>query len=125
MDLRRKISYQWQLFVPLTLTLWVVIIGMGYLQFHNEAELRREKIREQLDLVNARVIAAYEKDFNPDDFLDFVARYYIENPLSRRPTDARSPSPTPKRPAIIPVWTPRHPTAIISTGSLITAPTAG
>ena len=81
MDLRRKISYQWQLFVPLTLTLWVVIIGMGYLQFHNEAELRREKIREQLDLVNARVIAAYEKDFNPDDFLDFVARYYIENPL--------------------------------------------
>lgn len=38
MDLRRKISYQWQLFLPLTLTLWVVILGMGYLQFHNEAE---------------------------------------------------------------------------------------
>jgi len=48
MGLRRKISYQWQLFMPLTLTLWVVILGMGYLQFHNEAELRREKIREQL-----------------------------------------------------------------------------
>lgn len=81
MDLRRKISYQWQMFVPLVITLWVVIIGMGYMQFHNEAELRREKIREQLDLVNARIIAAYEKDVNPDDFLDFVARYYIENPI--------------------------------------------
>lgn len=81
MDLRRKISYQWQLFLPLTLSLWVVIIGMGYMQFRNEAELRREKIREQLDLVNSRLIAAYEKDINPDDFLDFIARYYIENPL--------------------------------------------
>jgi len=81
MDLRRKISYQWQLFLPMTLTLWAVILGMGYMQFYNEAELRREKIREQLDLVNARVIAAYEKNLNPDDFLDFVARYYIESPL--------------------------------------------
>ena len=54
MDLRRKISYQWQMFLPLVLTLWVVILGMGFLQFHNEAEFRSEKIREQLDLVNSR-----------------------------------------------------------------------
>ncbi len=81
MDLRRKISYQWQLFVPLVITLWVVIAGMGYLQFHNEAEYRREKIREQLDLVNARVINAYDTDIDYEDFLDFTARYYIENEM--------------------------------------------
>ena len=81
MDLRRKISYQWQMFLPLVLTLWVVILGMGFLQFHNEAEFRSEKIREQLDLVNSRVIAAYEKDINPEDFLDFIAKYYRDNEL--------------------------------------------
>ena len=40
---KEKISYQWRMFLPLVLTLWVVIIGMGFLQFHNEAQLREEK----------------------------------------------------------------------------------
>ncbi len=64
------------MFLPLVLTLWVVIIGMGFLQFHNEAELRVEKIREQLDLINSRVISYYVQNVNPESFLDFVARYY-------------------------------------------------
>lgn len=81
MDLRRKISYQWRMFLPLVLTLWVVIIGMGFLQFHNEAQLREEKIREQLDLINSRVISYYVQNVNPESFLDFVARYYRASEL--------------------------------------------
>ena len=44
------------MFLPLVLTLWVVIIGMGFLQFHNEAQLREEKIREQLDLIDRKSV---------------------------------------------------------------------
>lgn len=79
MDLRRKISYQWQLFIPLIATLWVVIVGMGMLQIYNETRYKREKLRENLDLVNHRLIAAYEDGQDPEAFLRFAGKYYREN----------------------------------------------
>lgn len=81
MDLRRRISYQWQLFIPLVTTLWIVIFGMTYWQFYNERQYRLQHINAQLELVNKRIIAAYETDFNYIQFIDFVCRYYRENPL--------------------------------------------
>lgn len=84
MGLRRKISYQWQLFIPLVVTLWVIIFGMAYWQFHNERQYRQSQIYEQLSLVNARIIASYETDINPLPFVDFVCTYYRENPVYDR-----------------------------------------
>lgn len=81
MGLRRRISYQWQLFVPMTVTLWAVIIAMGYMQFYKENQFRRDKLREQLDVLNARIIDGYESNLNTEDFLDFTVRYYRDSPM--------------------------------------------
>ncbi len=81
MGLRRKISYQWQLFIPLVATLWIIIFGMAFWQFHNESKYREAQLREQLSLINARIIAAYKTDDDPIKFVDFVCKYYRDNPL--------------------------------------------
>lgn len=81
MDLRRRINYQWQLFIPLVITLWVTIFGMAFWQFFNEQRYRQSQIREQLSLINARIVAAYERNTDITPFLSFVVDYYRENPL--------------------------------------------
>ncbi len=81
MDLKRRISYQWQLFIPLVAALWIVIFGMTYWQFYNERVYRKNQLDAQLELVNKRIVAAYETDIDPIQFVDFVCRYYRDNPL--------------------------------------------
>lgn len=81
MALKKRISYQWQLFIPLVVTLWVTIFGMTYWQFYNEREYRRAQISEQLSLINARIIAAHDRDIDVTAFADFVCQYYRDNPL--------------------------------------------
>jgi len=81
MGLRRRISYQWQLFIPLVLSLWVVIFGMAFWQFSRERDYREEQINEQLSLINARIVSAYERNLDITPFLSFVVNYYRENPL--------------------------------------------
>ena len=81
MALKRKISYQWQLFIPLVGALWVIIFGMAFWQFFNEREYRKQQIDEQLDLISRRIIAANENDIDPVPFMDFVCNYYRQNPL--------------------------------------------
>lgn len=78
---KRQFSYQWKLFIPLVATLWLVIVLMAAWQQYYLRQNSLEQIRSQLALVNARIIAAYEEDIDPADFLRFVKRYYIENPL--------------------------------------------
>lgn len=75
-----RISYQWQLFIPLVATLWIVIFGMAYWQFSNERKYRKAQIDEQLEIVTQRIIAAYESDIDPMQFVDFICRYYRDNP---------------------------------------------
>lgn len=81
---RRYLSYQWQLFIPLVLALWGSIGAMTAWQYHTEKKARFDRIISQLDLVNNRIIAAYNTGINPNDFVDFVMRYYRENPLYDR-----------------------------------------
>ena len=84
MGLRRRISYQWQLFIPLITTLWVLIFGMAFWQTHNEREYRQSTLREQLSLINERIKLYYETESNPLEFLRFLSNYYQENPLYDR-----------------------------------------
>ena len=80
MALRKRISYQWQLFIPLVATLWIIIFGLAAVQFYSERQYREQQIREQLSLVNARVVAAYEENVDIVPFLGFVCKYYHDNP---------------------------------------------
>lgn len=84
MALKRRISYQWQLFIPLVATLWIVILSMAYIQYANEREYRKDTVDSQLDIVTKRIVATYETDIDPTQFVDFICRYYIENPLYDR-----------------------------------------
>ncbi|MEZ3575914.1 MAG: HAMP domain-containing histidine kinase [Muribaculaceae bacterium] len=78
---KRRISYQWQLFIPLVATLWIIIAGMTFWQFYNEREYRKAQISEQLSLVASLIVAANERDFDATPFMDFATNYYRENPL--------------------------------------------
>lgn len=84
MGSKRRISYQWQLFIPLIATLWLLIFGMALWQLHNERQYKQASMREQLSLVNARIVNAYENEINPQPFFSFVGRYYLDNPLYDR-----------------------------------------
>ncbi len=81
MDLKRRINYQWQLFIPLVATLWIIIFGMTYWQVRNERNYREDAIKEQLALVNQRIIAAYDTEQDPRSFIDFVVKYFRESPV--------------------------------------------
>ncbi|MBO4943013.1 MAG: HAMP domain-containing histidine kinase [Muribaculaceae bacterium] len=78
---KRRISYQWQLFIPLVLTLWVIIVGMTFWQFYNEREYRKSQINEQLSLVSSRILYANETDVDARPFMKFAVDYYRDNPL--------------------------------------------
>lgn len=81
---KRRINYQWQLFLPLIITLWALIIGMAFWQSYNEREYRIATLNSQLELVNKRIISYYEKDKNPLEFFNFINDYYIVNPIYDR-----------------------------------------
>lgn len=81
MGLRRRVSYQWQLFIPLVITLWVMIIGMAFWQYNNVKQFKIEQLKEQLNLVNSRIISAYNSNINPLPFIKFVTRYFYDSPL--------------------------------------------
>lgn len=81
MALRRRISYQWQLFIPLITTLWLLIFGMAYWQTYNERQYRIANLEGQLKLINDRIISYYENEKDPIEFFRFLSKYYIDNPL--------------------------------------------
>lgn len=81
MGLRRHISYQWQLFIPLIATIWLIIFGMAYWQIYNEREYRKATLESQLKLINERIISYYENEKDPLEFFRFIGKYYIDNPV--------------------------------------------
>lgn len=76
MDLRRKTSFHWQLFVPLATVLCVVFGFIVWYQYKREADYRAEIITSQLDMINRRVIRAYENDQTLRPFNSFIASYF-------------------------------------------------
>lgn len=76
MDLKRRINFHWQLFIPIATALCVVFGFIVWYQYKREADYRAELITEQLDLINRRVIAAYESDQTLRPFNPFLASYF-------------------------------------------------
>lgn len=65
--------------------LWLVIFAMAAWQYNHNREYCMEKIREQLDLINSRIVYSYEN--NPrilSSFLNFVYDYYRQNKVYDR-----------------------------------------
>ncbi len=79
--LKKHISYHWQLFVPLTVGMWAIVIGMGIWQRWNMRQLNEARVKEPLELVNGRIADTFENDIEPLPFINFICNYYKANPL--------------------------------------------
>ena len=78
-----KLNYQWRLFVPMVISLWLVTIGMAVWQIISDRQHRREFVSAQLELVNQRIITEINNDQPAvlDSFLDFIGSYYKKSPI--------------------------------------------
>ena len=72
----RRISYQWRLFIPMALTLWITIIGMAWFQVSRVEETRKQMALDQLKSIAGRIVEAYETNIDPEPFMDFMNRFY-------------------------------------------------
>ncbi|MCH5326548.1 MAG: hypothetical protein J1E29_05015 [Duncaniella sp.] len=81
MDLKRRINFHWQLFLPIAGVLCVVFGIIVWYQYHREAQYRTEQITGQLDMINRRVIRAYENDQTLRPFNQFIASYFKDSPF--------------------------------------------
>lgn len=79
MVLRKRISYQWRLFIPLVITLWGIILGMAAWQVYRVQMVRRDMVFDQLKVVGERISNAYSSDVDPIPFIRFIGRFYDEN----------------------------------------------
>ncbi len=71
------------MFIPLVSGMWIVFICMGLWIFHTNQKYKKDRINEQLDLVNSRIMAFYnsgapESEIRP--YLKFVYDYYRDIP---------------------------------------------
>lgn len=81
MALKKLYSYQWRLFYPLVIILWLFIAVMFFFQYRREVNENHKRISDELSFVMSRVLNAYERDERLDDFMDFIQLYYDSSPL--------------------------------------------
>ena len=72
---KRRINYQWRLFIPLVTLLWLIIGILVFFQYRREVNYRTDNIKSQLSLINNRLISAYERDYDLGPFIHFLAMY--------------------------------------------------
>ncbi len=81
MALKKLYSYQWRLFVPLALLVWILIATIFFFQYRREVNENQKRISDELSFVMSRVLHAYESDESLDGFIDFIQLYYDTSPL--------------------------------------------
>ena len=73
---KRRFSYRWRLFIPMLGMMWLIVgVLMGYQNYH-EREYRKQTIERQLNVLNARILDAYERDVSLTPFLSFVSQFF-------------------------------------------------
>ncbi len=82
MVLRRRFSYWGRLFLPLIVFLWGLIAVQAYSRYNSEKEFRTEQLANDLELINARIIDAYENDVELEPFIRFIENYYDDTELN-------------------------------------------
>lgn len=74
-------SYMWRIFTPTIMLVWIAMAIMAVNQYRREREYRLETIRVQLNLINERIIDAYQNDIEVRPFITFIANMYNETAL--------------------------------------------
>lgn len=60
MALKKEISYQWRVFVPILICFWTVIVAMAFWQVYRVRSLKQDEVFDQLMFVGERVAAFYD-----------------------------------------------------------------
>lgn len=76
MGSKRRISYHWQLFLPVAAAICLLIGTLVWYQYRREASYRDETMQKELAIINNRILYAYEKDISLRSFLNFIQQYY-------------------------------------------------
>lgn len=78
MDSKRHISFQWKVFVPVTVCMWVVIIGTLVWQIDRVRSVRDEMMYEQLSVLGTALVELSEDGDTTgfDRLAHFISRYY-------------------------------------------------
>lgn len=81
MALRKRISFQWKVFVPMAVCMWIVIIGTLLWQIDRVRNVRDEMMYEQLSVMGTALVELCEDQDTAgvDRFAEFSARYYRTN----------------------------------------------
>lgn len=80
---RRKISYQWRLFLPLVIVLWTMLLGIAGWQSYRAHKYRKAFVEQQLKMINERVALAWKNNDTGtiNTFKEFMREYYEREPL--------------------------------------------
>ncbi len=79
---RKRFSYWWRLFIPLIVLIWTLIAIQAYIRYKDEKKFRAERLAEDLELINARIIDTYENDdVELEPFVRFIENYYDRTEL--------------------------------------------
>ncbi len=76
MVLKRRISYHWRLFIPIATILCVVFGLIIFYQYKREANYRAQFFSTELELIDNRILDAYEDDVNLRTFLAFIQQFF-------------------------------------------------
>ncbi len=76
----KKTSFNWRMFLPLTVGMWVVVIGMTTWQNCNLHRLNEARVKEPLVAMTANIAAAFDSGENPMPFLNSTINCYRSIP---------------------------------------------
>ncbi|MCM1522286.1 MAG: ATP-binding protein [Muribaculaceae bacterium] len=76
MDLKRRINFHWQLFIPIATVLCLVFGVIVWYQYKREADYRTETIAWRLNNINRHIIRSYERDQDPRQFMSTISDFY-------------------------------------------------
>ncbi|WP_438589092.1 hypothetical protein [Duncaniella dubosii] len=76
MGLKRRINYQWRLFLPIATALCIVFGAIIFYQYKREANYRAQVFNAEIDLIDSRILDAYRQDVNLRTFLSFIQQFF-------------------------------------------------
>lgn len=80
---KRRIPYQWRLFLPIAISLWVILLGLAFWQYYRESKYREAFVSQQLKITNQRIVRAIENNDwrNIEIYKKFLKEFYFRDPL--------------------------------------------
>lgn len=75
---KRRFNYRMRLFIPMIGIMWLIIGLLVFYQYRREVSYRTEEVKKQLDIVDNRIINAYEKGIDLRPFMNFLNDYFTD-----------------------------------------------